>query len=271
MASARSAVLHVAQDETVTGEAVALDVQSTGFFLRALGALIDVLVGLAFLLLMAAVLGWLAGAGALPPEVFPPLSIALVVLVTVIVPTAVETATRGRSLGKLAVGARIVRADGGATGFRHAFLRALAGVLEIWFTLGALAALVGAFTPRAQRLGDLLAGTFSARTRTPALPPAAPGVPPALEGWAAVADVARLPDRLAGRIARFIRTSPGLDPSARRRLAESLAAEARPFVAPLPPADPDVFLHAVAAVRRDREYQALRGQDARAAALTPRA
>src|SRR3546814_5251935 len=99
-------------------------------------------------------------------------------------PTTVETVTRGRSLGKRAVGGRIVRADGGAIGFRHAFLRALLGVLELWFTLGSLAALVGAFTPRAQRLGDLLAGTYSERTRTRPLPAPAPGIPPALAGWA---------------------------------------------------------------------------------------
>src|SRR3546814_2286922 len=66
----------------------------------------------------------------------PPLVITLLVVVTVVAPTTVETVTRGRSLGKLAVGGRIVRPDGGAIGFRHAFLRALLGVLELWFTLG---------------------------------------------------------------------------------------------------------------------------------------
>jgi uncharacterized RDD family membrane protein YckC len=263
------ALVRIAQDETVTGEAVALDVQSAGFFLRAVGALIDFLVGVAGFVLLGSVLSWLVAAGILPGEAIPPLAIMTIVLVTVIAPTVVETATRGRSLGKLAVGARIVRSDGGAIGFRHAFLRALAGVLELWFTLGSLAALVGAFTPRAQRLGDLLAGTYSERTRTRPLPPPTPGVPPALAGWAHVADVARLPDRLAARIAQFVRSAPQLQPAARMRLAETLAAEARAFVAPLPAVDPDTFLHAVAAVRRDREYRALRLEDERVRALLP--
>jgi uncharacterized RDD family membrane protein YckC len=227
------------------------------------------LVGLAVLLLLAAVATWLGSAGLLGPEVFAPLTIATLVLVTVVLPTTVETATRGRSLGKLAVGARIVRSDGGAIGFRQAFLRALAGVLELWFTLGGLAAIVAAFTPRAQRLGDLLAGTHSERTRARPLPPPAPGVPPALQSWAAVADVARMPDRLAARISQFVRSAPELDPSARARLAQTLAAQARPFVAPLPRVDDDLLLHGVAAVRRDREYRALRAEDARVAALVP--
>ncbi|KAA9152279.1 RDD family protein [Microbacterium lushaniae] len=262
-------LVRVAQDETLTGEAVALDVQSAGFFLRALGALLDFLAGVAVLLLMAAVVTWLVNAGALSEAMIPPVAITVLVLVTVVVPTTVETLTRGRSLGKLAVGARIVRADGGAIGFRHAFLRALVGVLEVWFTLGSLAALVAIFTPRAQRLGDLLAGTYSERTRTRPLPDPAPGVPPVLAGWATVADVARLPDRLAARIAQFVRAAPELDPAARLRLAETLAVQARPFVAPLPPVDADVFLHGVAAVRRDRELRALRLQDERVAALVP--
>lgn len=259
--------MRIAQDETVTGEAVALDVQSLGFFLRAVGLLIDMVASVVLLLLFAAVLSWLVGSGAIGAELVAPLSISVLVLVAVVVPTTVETATRGRSLGKLAVGGRIVRADGGAIGFRQAFLRALAGVLENWMTLGALAAIVGVFTPRAQRLGDLLAGTHSERTRTRALPQPAPGVPAALEGWALVADVARLPDRLAARIAQFVRQAPVMQPAARERLAAALAAEARGYVSPVPPVDAVTLLLGVAAIRRDRELRALVLEDARVTAL----
>src|SRR5690606_25214199 len=102
------------------------------------------------------------------------------------------------------VGGRIVRLDGGATGFRHAFIRALIGVLEIYMTFGAVAVLTGAFSARSQRLGDLVAGTYSQRVRTPRLPVHTPSMPPALAEWARVADVARMPDRLARRISQFL-------------------------------------------------------------------
>jgi uncharacterized RDD family membrane protein YckC len=259
----------IAQDETLTGEAVALDVQSTGFFLRALGVLIDMVASLLVLLLLIAVATWMLGAGVLAPELLAPLSITLIVLVTVVVPTTVETATRGRSLGRLVIGGRIVRADGGSIGFRHAFLRALAGVLELWFTFGALAAIVGVFTPRAQRLGDLLAGTYSERTRTAPLPAAASALPPGLEAWASVADVARLPDRLAARIARFVRSAGDMQPPARARLAAALAEEAGPFVAPRPPVDADTFVRAVAAVRASRELHSLQAEQDRVERLLP--
>lgn len=264
-------LIEIHQDEVLTGEAVALDVQPVGFFLRGLGTLIDVLLGIAVFILFALVTSWLIGQSVLDVIALPILTVTILVTVTVVVPTAVETMTRGRSLGKLAVGGRIVRVDGGASGFRQAFIRALVGVFEIWLTVGAVAALVGAFTPRAQRLGDLMAGTYSERTRTPRLPPPAPPVPPVLAAWAAVADVARLPDRLSRRIAQFVQNADAMQPPARARLAASLAAETSAHVSPAPAVDAETFLRAVVAVRRDRELRALQLEQQRVAALTPTA
>ncbi|HWM15370.1 MAG TPA: RDD family protein [Microbacterium sp.] len=266
--AAAASVIEIRQDEVLTGEAVALDVQPVGFFMRALGTLIDVLLGVAALVVFALVTAWLVGQSVVDAVALPILTVTVLVLVTVVIPTVVETMTRGRSLGKLAVGARIVRSDGGASGFRQAFIRALVGVLEIWLTVGAIAALVGAFTPRAQRLGDLMAGTYSERTRTPRLPPPAPGVPPPLTAWAGVADVARLPDPLSRRIAQFTQNADAMHPSARGRLAASLAAETAVHVSPVPAVDAETFLRAVVAVRRDRELRALQLEEQRVAALT---
>lgn len=258
----------IRQDEVLTGEAVALDVQPLGYFLRVVGALIDLIVAVALFVGAALLLGALAGQGALAPAQVQIAVIVTIVMVAVVLPTVVETASRGRSLGKLVVGGRIVRADGGASGFRQALIRALVGVLEIYLTVCAVALLVGAFTPRSQRLGDLVAGTYSERTRAPRLPDPAPGLPPGLEEWAAVADVARLPDRLARRISQFAHSAAAMDPGARARLADSLAAEATAFVAPVPAVSPETLVRAVAAVRRDREYDALVLQDQRVADLT---
>lgn len=258
----------IAQDEILTGEAVALDVQPIGFFLRALGTVIDMLVGVVIFVMFSLVATYLFGLDIFGNAAARAVTIAMLVMVMVVIPTAVETATRGRSLGKLAVGGRVVRNDGGASGFRQAFIRALVGVLELWFTLGAIAAVVGVFTPRSQRLGDLLAGTYSERTRTPKLPPAAPGLPPELAEWGAVADVTRLPDRLSRRIAQFARQATSLEPAARARIAASLAADCEPHVSPRPAVDPETFVRGVAAVRREREYEALVREAARVDALT---
>ncbi len=243
------------EHELVTGEAVALDVKPTSYILRAAGAALD---WLAYMLLfLGLVLIILATAGDLDPALQSALVTVSLVLSLVIAPMTVEVATRGRSLGKLAVGGRIVRDDGGATQLRHAFIRALTGVVEIYMTVGGLAALTGLLNARSKRLGDLLAGTYSQLERVPKVDVAVYGMPYQLTAWAGVADVARLPDRLSRRIAQYLREAPGLTPAARVGLSSELADEASAYVSPLPAIEPELFLAGVAALRRERDARGL--------------
>lgn len=238
-----------------TGEAVALDVKPASYILRAAGTIID---WLTYMLVMFGCIMLLVTTGAGIDEA---LARALIVLILVfgmvILPTTVELLSHGRSLGKLAVGARIVRDDGGAIGFRHSFIRALVGVLEIFMTFGAIAALTGLLNSRSKRLGDLLAGTYSQLVRVPRPQPLPLFLAPHLAAWASTADVARLPDRLSRRIAQFVRQAPELTPAARLGLSTELAREASPYVSPLPQVDAETFLVAVAALRRERDARGL--------------
>ncbi|MEO7122161.1 MAG: RDD family protein [Lacisediminihabitans sp.] len=254
--------------ELMTGEAVGLELRPTSFVLRAAGTIIDLLtyIALFFLLLFGF---FLIFQPVMDDALGAALVIATLAFSVVIVPTAVETLSRGKSLGKLAVGARIVRDDGGAIGFRHAFIRALVGVLELIMTAGGIAAIVALLNDRSKRLGDLLAGTYSQHERVSKLTPPIFGVPLALSEWAKTADVARMPDGLARRIAQFLRQAGGLTADTRIRLSQELAAEASRYVSPVPRESPEIFLAAVAAVRRDREYRALQLQQQRLATLAP--
>jgi uncharacterized RDD family membrane protein YckC len=245
----------VADDEVMTGEAVGLDVRPAGFVLRAAGTMIDFVVYMGGFVAIALLVGRLGEN--LDQALQAALVVAALVLSIVVAPIAVEMLSRGRSLGRLAVGARIVRDDGGAPQLRHAFIRALVGVLEIFMTFGGIAAIVGLLNGRAKRLGDLIAGTYSQQERLPRLSPPAFGMPYPLLGWAQVADVGRLPDRLSRRIAQFLAQASAMTPFARHGLANELAAEAAPYVSPVPPVDPETFLAGVAVLRRDREYAAL--------------
>lgn len=258
------------EQEILSGEAVAIDVQPVGFVLRAAGALIDMVLGFAVFIAFALLQVWLTAEGMLDGHLATILTVWAAAVSFLVLPITVEMATRGRSLGKLAVGGRIVRSDGGAIGFRHTFIRALVGLLEIYMTFGGGAVISGAVTARSQRLGDLVAGTYSQRVRTPRLPVHAPYLPTSLHGWASVADVARLPDRLARRISQFLAGAEQLSPAARLRVAAELAAEATPFVSPLPPVPPEELLRGVTALRRERELRALQRADDRAERLTGR-
>lgn len=251
------------------GEAVALDVRPTGFVLRGAGAAIDFIAyfGLWLIIVLAVTSPLFSGlfSGAMLQAII----IAALVLCIVVVPTTVELLSRGRSLGKLAVGARIVRDDGGAIGFRHAFTRALTGVLEIFFTLGGFAALVALLNSKAKRLGDLIAGTYSQNELISRYTPPVYGVPLELFDWSRTADVAKMPDRIARRISQFLASAGGYTPASRASAARELAQEAAPFVSPIPSADPELFLAAIASVRRDREFAALTREKERLTHLAP--
>jgi uncharacterized RDD family membrane protein YckC len=249
----------------ITGEAVTLDLRPASALIRGGGCAIDVLVSV---LLIIGLLLALAGLG-VDEAAFRAIVIAGIVLCIVVLPTAVETASKGRSLGKLALGLRVVRDDGGSTGFRHAFIRALVGVLEIYMTLGGLAVLVAFLNPSSKRLGDILAGTHAQVERVPKVPSTAFGVPAELTGWAAIADVGRLPDPVARRVASFFANAAHLVPESRARVAASLAAEVAPFVSPVPDAPAERFLAGVAALRRERDLAALRLEGDRMAVLEP--
>ena len=58
--------------------------------------------------------------------------LASIIVSFLVFPTALETLTRGQSIGKLAFGLRTVRDDAGPITFQHAFVRALIGVVEIY-------------------------------------------------------------------------------------------------------------------------------------------
>lgn len=173
-----------------------------------------------------------------------------------ILPTTVETLTRGVSAGKFITGIRVVRDDGGPVRFRQAFVRALVGTVEIWATFGAAAVITSLVNARGKRLGDLLAGTYAARIRGSEMPLQPLLMPPDLGRWAETADIRRLPDPLAVQARVFLSRTGTLQPQSRVRAAYALAAAVEPYVAPPPPwgANPERFLAAVLVARRDREY-----------------
>jgi uncharacterized RDD family membrane protein YckC len=254
--------------ELVTGEAVALDVRPASVILRGAGTMIDWVAYVGLFLLMVLVVTAVFGDG-IDEALAQALGISGLVFSLLIVPMLVETLSHGRSLGRWAIGARIVRDDGGAIGLRHAFMRALMGVIEIFLTFGGLAAISALLNSRSKRLGDLLAGTYSQHERVPRFTEPHFALPPALESWAATVDVARLPDGLSRRVVQFLRQAHQLSPTTRVRLAESLAAEVAPFVSPLPAVPAEYLLIGVADVRRTREYAGHMLERSRLEALSP--
>jgi uncharacterized RDD family membrane protein YckC len=240
-------------DELVTGEAVALDLPVATVGVRIASGLIDVLVQL--VLLVVVVLVGFQAVSTTDQALFGVAVVVGTVLVFVAVPTATETLTRGKTLGKLALGLRTVRDDAGPISFRHALVRALVGFVEVWAFSGVPALVCALVSPRGKRVGDVAAGTYVVRERFP-MPQVRPAaMPPQLAGWAGSADIAPLPEGLALAVRQFLDRASTLNPRSRETLGVDLVRQALTHVAPAPPAGhhPETVLAAVLTERRRRD------------------
>ncbi len=244
--------------QIVTGDAVVLDLRPARIPTRLLATGIDLAVIVGASLLISYVIARVGGSTALQEAA----SIAGGLIVMFGYPIATETLTRGRTLGALALGLRVVRDDGGAIRFRQALLRGLA----FWtvdfapwtgFCGGLIAAAVNSSS---KRLGDLLAGTIVVRTRSPRPPQPIPAVDPSLQVWSSQLELSRLPDDLVTASRHLVQRAGGLLPYPRDTLAHDLARQVAARTAPAPPValPPLEFLAAVVAERRQREQQRLR-------------
>ncbi|GAA5095517.1 RDD family protein [Nocardia iowensis] len=245
--------------EFTTGEAVALELPIARIPTRATAFLVDVVVQfvLGCILLVLAVTVLLpSGADSAWLQV-----VVLVSIVGVLVgyPVACETAWRGRTLGKLLVGLRVVRADGGPIDFRHALTRGLAGaIVDFWMLglFGAVAVLTSLCSPNARRIGDVLAGTVVVHAERPLPVPLLAIAPPWLAGWVAPLQLAMLPEELALAVRQYLSRFRTLTPAAQHELGCALVdAVCARLQVPVPQGYPP--LQILGAVIAERQRRAL--------------
>ncbi|MFE3754024.1 RDD family protein [Nocardia tengchongensis] len=239
-----------------TGEAVAVELPIARIPTRAAAFLLDLilqlLLAVMLVLLGRALLVWIGADSAWRDAAM------LVALVCAFIgyPVVFETFSRGRSIGKMAVGLRVVRADGGPIDFRHAVTRGLAGIVDFWILgTGLIAIVVSMCSPQARRVGDALAGTVVVhdRSRLPFAALAAP--PPWLTGWARQLDLSGLSDAQALAVRQYLVRFRTLTPEVQDRLGRSLVLSvcASLRTEPLHGYPPLQILGAVLAERQRRE------------------
>jgi uncharacterized RDD family membrane protein YckC len=183
-----------------------------------------------------------------------------IILVFIAYPTVAETLTNGRSIGKRAMGLRVVREDGGPIRLRHALTRTLVGVAVEWPGLlfppltWAVALTTMIFSAQGRRLGDQAAGTFVIHERSPAPWGWVPAMPPQLAGWAAELDLSGLDDELALAARHYLARAGEIRQPQNGRFAHTLAQEVAAKISqPAPPSTPAwMYLSAVLAERRRR-------------------
>lgn len=268
-------------EEIVTGEAVILDLPYARFPTRMLAWLIDMLVEFGGLIIVSILVTVGLTTKILNDASAAAVLIAGLVLVIVGYPVTCETLSRGRSVGKLALGLRVVADDGGPVRFRQALVRGLAGAIECWTLIGVPALITSMLSARGKRLGDVFAGTFVVRERAPKAaatfagpasahpggwpaagrrPYAAPAfITPALRPWAASLELSAVPGPLAASAASYLSRYGQLNETAREQLGRQLANDVAARISPPPPAglSPADYLHTVLAERHNRELARL--------------
>lgn len=257
--------------ELVVAEGVALELRPARLAGRAVALLLD---GVLMLLLFCAC-NLVADAvlNGASDDTRAGAEITIMVLVAVGYPVVSETVGAGRSIGKLAVGLRVVRLDGGPERFRHALVRAMVLLfadlglpislsnglvrgLPLIILVGLPGAVAVACSKQGRRLGDLLAGTIVVRERTESGAGSRPMLPnPGLAQWAAAARVEQVPPGLVLAARQLISRVFELDHAAAAELADQLTRQVAGYVgsAPPPGTTPYQYLVAVTAERYRRE------------------
>jgi uncharacterized RDD family membrane protein YckC len=239
----------------VTPEAVLLEFETAGVASRTIAELLDLGVqfaGLMVVLLAVSLVSGVAGGQVLAVVV----SLVAFFVALVGYPAVMETFWNGRTLGKAAMGLRVVTREGAPERFRHAAIRSMIGLVEIYLLLGIPAVISIVTSRRDQRLGDLVAGTLVLRQRAGrrASPPVAFGVPWNWEGYVHGLDVSPITDEQYGVVRAVLLRLGELTPAARWQVTTEVAtAVAGQMRIPVPvQVAPDMFLTCVATAYQRR-------------------
>lgn len=235
----------------VTPEAVLLEFDSAGVASRVVAELIDLVVMVGALVGIVMGMGAIADIGVMGTTAISIVMIVAIFLIFVGYPIAIESLWNGRSLGKAAMGLRVVTREGGPIRFRHAAVRGIFGLVEIYMFTGALAVVAILFSKRSQRIGDMAAGTIVVSERSVGRQlQSVSFVPPwGYEAYAASLDVSALTPEQYGIIRSFLLRVEELTPQARHSVACRVAnpVAERMHHTPPPTVTAEAFLLCVAA------------------------
>jgi len=269
MSTAASTAARDGSAPIVTGEAVPLDIRVARPGSRTLALLLDLVVQavlyVALLVPSMMGVGLLDQLGVLTFDTALMSAVMAIVLALTLVgyPTVMLALTRGRTVGKLALGLRVVRDDGGPIGFRHALTRTLVGVAVefpgVILPFAGLAICIASMIghPLSKRIGDHAAGTFVIHERNVEAWGWVPSMPPGLAAWAATLDLAGLDDDLALAVRHFLARNRQLKEPERSHLGYALAREVAAVTKPPPPPGTPGWAY-LAAVHAERHARAMR-------------
>jgi len=201
-----------------------LEFETASVASRSLAQALDLAVRFGLFYVIVIVAGLLSAAIGTTPAIV--LIIVGAFLVIFGYPAALETRWNGQTIGKRALGLRVVTVEGSPVRFRHSAIRSLLSIVDFFLPpVGVSATCVSLLNRRNQRLGDVFAGTIVLRERTGAAFPVPVSFPPlrGFELYARSLDVGGVtPDQYAV-VRSFLLRVNTLTPGSRAHLATRLA------------------------------------------------
>ena len=149
--------------EIVTAHNVIIQYELAPIFSRALALLLDLII-LFFYITICTVLFTALSAGFAAGDMFDSKEMIYTVFTLFTLPVIfysfiMEAFFRGQSIGKMALGIRVVRVSGATPSLGELFLRWSFRLIDILLSVGSIAALVASSSDKMQRLGDVIANT----------------------------------------------------------------------------------------------------------------
>ncbi|MFQ5557133.1 MAG: RDD family protein, partial [Acidimicrobiales bacterium] len=222
----------------VTPEGVVLDFEIAGAASRGLAMLVD----LTLLVFGLAAVANLAGLALVRLSATVAVVVVLVMLFLLLFgyPVVLETINRGRTVGKMALGLRVITVEGAPVRFRHSAIRSMLQIVDFFLTVGGAAVVSALLSERGQRIGDLVAGTIVVRERRSSATMAERAVvfqaPPGSEALVAGMDPSPLTREQSALVRSFLLRVLDLDPGARAAIAPRLAQKVADSLGqPVPP------------------------------------
>jgi len=240
----------------VTPEAVVLEFQTASVASRSLGQAVDLAVRFGLFYVVVIIAGVSSAAVGTTPAI-----VLLIVGVFFIVfgyPALLETRWNGQTVGKRALGLRVVTVEGSPVRFRHSAIRSLLQIVDFFIPpIAVTATCVSLLNQRNQRLGDIFAGTIVLRERTGAAFPVPVSFPPlpGFEQYARSLDVGGVTPEQYAVIRSFLLRVNTLTPGARAHLGTRIANSVSVSMHHQPPpmVSAETFLVSVAAAYQLRQ------------------
>lgn len=164
-----------------------------------------------------------------------------------------EVLNRGRTIGKVAAGIRVVGGSGEPIGFLASAIRTILRIVDFLPILYVVGVICMVTTKRDQRLGDLAAGTIVVRERFPGLNGAVSSPPTVAPAAVATWDVSALDPADLATIHQFLDRRLSMPIPVRAHFALELAARVGPKVVGTPPGThPEYLLEGVVVAKQAR-------------------